>query len=231
MAHLVDQYWIVDWDLRDQTGHTQHNLPAPNMHLVIDHHRAYICTTISRSYQYDMRNQDRIIGIKFQPGVLAPVLCERGLPLLDSCLYAEEVFPQLAENDCHRIRTLQSDEAIVLALETMLPKLHLSPEAKSIRNIVAQARMAEPDCRLEELASACQIHPRRLQRLCKAYLGLSPKALVQKFRLQKAIDQLDDGIKSPSKVALDLGFSDQAHLNREIKKHSNKTPREISTNR
>lgn len=231
-VHLVvDQYWIVDWDLQGQEAHTQHNLPDPNMHLVIDHQRAYICTTITHSYQHEMKEQGRIIGVKFQPGVLTPRLKQKQLPILDCCIDAQELFPNIQTEDYHKLHALDSDREIVMTLENLLPNIEINPDVVEIKNIVEQAKSAEPGCKLNELARSCQIHPRRLQRLSKTYLGLSPKSLLQKFRLQKAVDTFDKGEKNPSKVALDLGFSDQAHLNREIKKHSNKTPREISTNR
>ncbi len=230
-THLVAQYWIVDWDLQSPKGHTQHNLPDPNMHLVIDNQRAYICTTISHSYQHEMKGQGRIIGVKFQPGVLTPILRQKQLPILDCCVYAQELFSDIQCQDYHQLFTLQSDKEIVTALESLLPEIEVNSDVMEIKHIVEQAKSAAPGCKLNDFVQACQIHPRRLQRLSKAYLGLSPKSLLQKFRLQKAVDTFDEGKKNPSKVALDLGFSDQAHLNREIKKHSNKTPKEISTNR
>jgi AraC-like DNA-binding protein len=40
LAPLIEQFWLVDWDLRGLPAHTQQNLPDPNMHLVISNQGA-----------------------------------------------------------------------------------------------------------------------------------------------------------------------------------------------
>ncbi len=54
---------------------------------------------------------------------------------------------------------------------------------------------------------------RALQRLFSRYVGVSPKWVIRRFRLQEAAEQLTRGnIVDWSRLALDLGYFDQAHF-------------------
>ena len=50
------------------------------------------------------------------------------------------------------------------------------------------------------------------------------KAFLQKLRVEKAIQELSEGKKGLSQIALDAGFSDQSHLTRAVKKALGMSP-------
>ena len=59
---------------------------------------------------------------------------------------------------------------------------------------------------------------RTLQRLFDKYVGVSPKWVVQRYRLHEAAEQLAAGsTTSQADLAIALGYSDQAHFNRDFK--------------
>lgn len=66
---------------------------------------------------------------------------------------------------------------------------------------------------------------RQLQRLFKTYVGISPKETIQRLRLIEAAEMLrtKETIDFAS-LALDLGYSDQAHLIRDFKQMTGHTP-------
>ena len=59
---------------------------------------------------------------------------------------------------------------------------------------------------------------RMLQRLFATYVGVSPKWVIQRYRLHEAAEQLASGASiSHSALALDLGYTDQAHFVHDFK--------------
>ena len=62
------------------------------------------------------------------------------------------------------------------------------------------------------------MNTRALQRLFAKYVGVSPKWVIQRYRLHEAAEQLASGAPiSHSELALTLGYSDQAHFTRDFK--------------
>ena len=71
---------------------------------------------------------------------------------------------------------------------------------------------------MEDLVDRYGMNKRTLQRLFAKYVGVSPKWVIQRYRLHEAAEQLAAGPSvSQSALALDLGYSDQAHFVRDFK--------------
>ena len=51
---LIEQFWLVSWDLEDKDSHTQKNLPDPNFHLILDNQKIKLIGPISKTYSYKM---------------------------------------------------------------------------------------------------------------------------------------------------------------------------------
>ncbi|MFI7418266.1 AraC family ligand binding domain-containing protein [Nonomuraea sp. NPDC049684] len=70
---------------------------------------------------------------------------------------------------------------------------------------------------LETLAAAVGVRPFPLLRAFKAVTGLPPHAYLTSLRVRQARRLLLEGVR-PAQVAADVGFTDQAHLNRHFKR-------------
>lgn len=79
--------------------------------------------------------------------------------------------------------------------------------------------------RVESLAAMCGISTRQLERTVKATVGLPPKLLMRILRAQAAITAMQRG---PFGLLVDLaatlGYSDQAHMNRDVQVLTGTTP-------
>ena len=62
-----------------------------------------------------------------------------------------------------------------------------------------------------------------MQRHFRNILGITPKGLEQFLRARQAVDLLQGGRPIPD-VVDDLGFADQAHLTRSLKRLTGQTP-------
>jgi len=72
--------------------------------------------------------------------------------------------------------------------------------------------------KVEDLVERYGLNVRALQRLFAKYVGVSPKWVIQRYRLHEAAEQLaSNSALSQIDLALSLGYSDQAHFNRDFK--------------
>ncbi|SEH03306.1 AraC-type DNA-binding protein [Nonomuraea solani] len=74
------------------------------------------------------------------------------------------------------------------------------------------------------LAALLNVSPYRLSRAFTRELGISLTHYRNRVRVGQALDRLEQGEASLATLAADLGFSDQAHLTRTIRRHLGHTP-------
>ena len=72
-----------------------------------------------------------------------------------------------------------------------------------------------------------ELSERTVQRHFRYVLGVTPKALRQMLRAQRAVELLRGGLPIID-VAQNLGFADQAHLTRSLKALTGQTPGAIA---
>lgn len=79
---------------------------------------------------------------------------------------------------------------------------------------------------LDELASEVGMSPSHFGRVFKETVGETPMQYVLSYRVEQAIQMLDDPSLSLGKIAFACGFADQAHFSRSFKRITGKTPRQ-----
>jgi AraC-like DNA-binding protein len=77
---------------------------------------------------------------------------------------------------------------------------------------------------LAQLANACGMSPRHLQRSFHEVSGLGPRTYWMKCRIREACARLRTGRHSVARVAFDLGFCDQSNFTRHFRRHTGVTP-------
>lgn len=113
----------------------------------------------------------------------------------------------------------------------LLPGVPASPVRSRHRRLVdhtRQALYADPARRLTSLAAELAVSPYHLSRVFHQVSGVTLGSYRARLRAQRAIDRLTRGDASAGRIAAELGFADQAHLTRTLKKQVGMTPRELS---
>jgi AraC-like DNA-binding protein len=77
--------------------------------------------------------------------------------------------------------------------------------------------------RTGELAAQFGLSERQLERRFMSWIGMSPKAVARVVRLQRIAAHFHSGL-SWAEIALETGFSDQAHMVREFRAMTGQTP-------
>ncbi|MFJ8579052.1 DUF6597 domain-containing transcriptional factor [Micromonospora sp. NPDC093277] len=90
------------------------------------------------------------------------------------------------------------------------------PLAAEATGLVEEIRADRSILRVDDFARRHAVSIRRLQRLFLDHVGVGPKWVIRRYRLQEAIEQAAAGPVDWSWVAADLGYADQAHLVREF---------------
>ncbi len=82
---------------------------------------------------------------------------------------------------------------------------------------------------MDDVVSRLHLSKRTLQRLFNQYVGVSPKWVIKRYRLHEATELLDNGgVVDWPKLALELGYFDQAHFIKDFKSIVGKTPVEYT---
>lgn len=224
---FIDYFWLVEWDLAGQAAQTQRVLPFPNAHLVFDAGSTAIHGVVRGAFVRKVEGAGRVLGVRFKPGGLRPFL---GFPLArlaDRTLPVDDVLKLGAAEAERRVLRAQDRQAMIAAAEAMLLAVlpACDPRALLAAQAVQAAAAANGPLSAQALAAQCGMEERSLQRLFSNYVGVSPKWVIQRFRLQEATWRLSrQGPADLSALAYELGFFDQAHFTRNFTKLVGQSP-------
>lgn len=142
-----------------------------------------------------------MFGIAFRPGCFRPFLAGPVATLVGRSLPATEIFGTAPERD-----TVE---------QFLRDRLRPDPTAGAVAAVVARIRRDRRITRVDAMATAEGIGVRRLQRLFHEYVGLGPKWVIRRYRLQEVTEKLG-GLVDWAALAAELGYADQAHLSRDF---------------
>ena len=105
---------------------------------------------------------------------------------------------------------------------------HLPPHDKQVEHVAAIVQGIIDERSITRVDSLVERHGsgrRALQRLFAEYVGVSPKWVINRYRLHEALERLAAG-EPPDwpTLALDLGYFDQAHFIRDFKRLVGRPP-------
>ncbi|MBM9499950.1 helix-turn-helix transcriptional regulator [Leptospira sp. 201903071] len=231
LEFFIEHHWTVEWDFRGKEPQLAETLPHPNVHLVIDRGNSRIQGIIEGKFSYLLKNFGKVWGIKFKPGAFyqfykKPIHSIRNRSIPIDSVFSVDV-PSLensilsAKNDEERLETME------LILLQNLPK----PDQNVlwIQEVIDYI-LKNPDIhKVDDLANRLRIHKRTLQRQFGRYVGVTPKWVIQRYRLHEAAERLENGEDVDGiQLALDLGYFDQAHFIKDFKTIVGKSPEQYS---
>ena len=112
--------------------------------------------------------------------------------------------------------------------DALRPLLPVDAEGDLVNRLVAYVESSSDVTRVAQVCDEFDLSERTLQRLVHRRLGLTPKWLIQRRRLQEAAERLRSCPSSLSEVAAVLGYADQPHFIRDFSKVTSMTPGEFA---
>lgn len=166
-----------------------------------------------------------VFGIGLLPRGWAALIPQPADTLADLARPLSSVFGPAADALLEEVRTADSDEVCIAALNRFLLE-RLQPLDPAVEHFITLAddwltRSASPQ--IEDLVSACGVSQRSLERLCRRYYGAGPKLFARKYRALAAAVRIGTG-EAGDWTEVSEGFYDQAHFIREFKYFVGKTP-------
>jgi AraC-like DNA-binding protein len=225
LAPFIEHYWIVRWDLR--TPHVAETVPHPSVHMVLEAGRAEIVGIMRSRFSRVLEGRGRVVGTKFLPGAFRPFVTHPVSRLTDRRVPVADVFGTGALRLGERALRHDDDFRSIAVIESfLLARRPVCDDAMALAGRAAARIAQDRDLkRVDELARELGTTVRGLQRLFAEYIGASPKWVIRRYRLLDAVERVASGVAIHwPDLALDLGYSDQAHFIRDFKKLIGTTP-------
>ncbi|MCP3138643.1 helix-turn-helix domain-containing protein [Pyxidicoccus xibeiensis] len=188
LEHYVQHFWSVRWDLRDEAPVVAETLSHPCVHLVFEQGKGRVVGVPRRRFRQRLQGQDRVFGIKFRPATFQPLLRAPVSSITDRMLGLRTVFG--ARSDALRRAILGEPDprrCAALAEDFLRGRLPPLPEPLARLRDVVERLASDPDItRVEQVVALTGLEPRKLQRRFDAAVGVSPKWVIQRYRLHEA---------------------------------------------
>jgi AraC-like DNA-binding protein len=230
LAPYIAHFWTVRWDLRGQPAFLVETLPHPCVHLLFERGRAEVAGLSTRLFRRRLQGKARVFGVKFRPAAFHPVFGAPVSRLRDHVRSLSSVLGKesdalkhaiLGESDVRRCVGLAED-----FLRQRLPPM--PPATAHLRDLVERLAVDQTITSVEQAAALAGLDVRSLQRRFSACVGMSPKWVIQRYRLHEAAQQLAQGSPDFASLALRLGYFDQPHFIRSFKALTGRAPGQLA---
>jgi AraC-like DNA-binding protein len=219
LAALVERHWLVSWALPPGRAGSVTLLPHPCVNLVLDGGALSIAGVGTQQFTYQYRGTGWVFGAKFRPGAFLPFLGRPVAELTDRTVPAERLWGADAAALARELAAPEPAEALVGAVERfLLARLPApDPQVELVGRIVRALLHDRTITRVDDVRARFGIGPRRLQRLFRRYVGVSPRWVLRRYRLHEAAAVLAEDHRRPwAEVAAELGYFDQSHFIRDF---------------
>jgi AraC-like DNA-binding protein len=170
---------------------------------------------------------DILWGVKF-----SPALCEKILrcdpkdiptqPILD-----DRLLPHLTTNLSDKLIKCNSFKESILIFEEKLQNLEIKKAEVDVK-IADAVKLIEDykgEAKISEIAKAVDLSTRQLERRFRKNSGLTPKQFSRVCRFRATAINLIETDMNWANRAAELGFTDQAHLTRELSSLTGRSPK------
>ncbi len=225
LAPFVEHFWTVEWN--EPAPSVRQVLPHPSVQMVLEAGASRVAGVHRGRFLTTLEGRGRVLGTKFLPGGFRPFLGRPVSTITGRSLLLEEVFGSTAENLESRALALLEPAAAFEVVEEFLRARNPRPDDAigRIGRLIERATTDREITRVEQLVHQSGVGLRALQRLFGDYVGVSPKWVIQRYRLHEAAERIarEPGVDGAS-LAAELGYADQAHFIRDFKRLVGRTP-------
>ena len=227
LSSFVENFWIVEWDLRGREPHVQKTLPYPCVNLVFDAGQTAIFGVMRGAFERRLEGAGRALGVRFRPGGFRGVLGGPVMTITDRTVAPSSVYEFDADAAEAEVLGAADDLGMMRAAEGFLRTRIPEPDetVSLVHGIVERIANDRTLNRVDELAAQVSLGERALQRLFNDYVGVAPKWVIRRSRLHDAAARLASAEEvNLTHLAAELGYSDQAHFARDFKALVGRSP-------
>jgi AraC-like DNA-binding protein len=235
LSELVSSIWLYEGEApchdRDR------RLPTGGVDLVVSLRDrsaspgVVVSGPFTHAFVLDTAEQRDTLGVAFKVGGAAALL---GLPLdelFNLHVPLAELWRSGASELRERVLAAPTPEARLEAAERMLSArlARVSrPPHPAVGCAATRIDATPARWRIAELSETLGLSTRRFEQIFRADVGMTPKAYQRLQRFRRALDRIEDATRVGwAGFAQDCGYYDQAHLNRDFREFSGRSPTEL----
>lgn len=237
LGDLARRFWIPVWDVPPGRDSQQQVLQYPVCLIVVSDTYARFYGVVSGLSTTVLSGRGWAVGLMLQPAAghlltRAPVreMTDRFVDL--SSLATMEgggltggIREAMSPDPESPAAQAEARDLVEAALTHLLP---VDEEGLLVNAIVEDVETSPELLRVDDLCARFDVSERTLQRLLHKRIGLGPKWLIRRRRLQEAADRLRDSDADLAGIAAELGYADQAHFTRDFRLATGLTPGEFA---
>lgn len=172
-----------------------------------------------------MEGRVDLLGVRFRPGGAAAFLPLPLVEITDAVVPLEEAWGGAAGELEARVAETGGAERLRLVEEALRRRAAGRAAHPAVARASALIARSHGAVAVEALAAATGTSRRHLERLFAEQVGLSPKAAARVARFRRLCEQLRARPRAGwSRLALECGYHDQAHMIREFRGFAGLTP-------
>jgi AraC-like DNA-binding protein len=237
LVDLARRFWIPVWDVPEGRDSVQRVLQYPVCLIVVSDTYTRFYGVVSGLSHTMLTGRGWAVGVMLQPaaghlltGEPVRSMTDRSVdlttvPAIDGAALTRDVRSAMRPDPTPPDAQGQAREVVE---DTLRPLLPVDDEGLLVNAIVEDVETSPELLRVDDLCARFDIGERTLQRLLHKRIGLGPKWLIRRRRLQEAADRLRDSDAELAGIAVDLGYADQAHFTRDFRKATGLTPGEFA---
>jgi AraC-like DNA-binding protein len=218
LGGMVDYLWWVSWETPEP--YAQDVAPRPVVHLAAEIHegepRLLVHGVPTERFERKLSGAGRTVAAAFRPGGFRPFVAVDVATLTDRIVPVDRLFgvddrPVAAD----LLDPAIEPEAAAGRLAGWLVALDPTPDPhlEQLASLVERVERDPSLRRAEQLADLAGVSLRTLQRRFRSYVGVSPKWVVQRYRLLDVLEQVHGREDVDwATLADELGYADQSHL-------------------
>jgi AraC-like DNA-binding protein len=195
--------------------------------MVLERRRSEVVGVMRGRFSTTLEGAGRVIGTKFRPGAFRAFVDQPVVAFSDRRWPLRTVFGTAAGSFDAEALAHDEDTAAIAVIESFLRSLRPAFTAPMELAGRITARIAEDRriTKVDQLVDEFAMNTRQLQRLFREHVGVTPKWVIQRYRLIEAAERLAaDAAADFATLALDLGYADQAHFIRDFKQLVGRPP-------
>lgn len=235
LAGLAQRFWIPVWSVEPGREATQRVLQYPCGLVVVTPDYARLYGVVAGLSTTTLTGDGWAVGVMLEPAggflVVGRSMAEfrdRHMDLAEVWGDADAVVTAVRAA-MQRPRLPAAHTRAMAALTAALGRFGpIDDEGVLINEVVACVEGDPRVVRVAQLGERFGLSERALQRLTRRRVGLSPKWLIQRRRLQEASVRLRERPGSLADIAADLGYADQPHFTRDFRTVTGMTPGEFA---
>ncbi len=217
LNQLVASLWTVTWDLAPGESYTAQTLPYPCVNLSVTSTEADVTGLTRRRYERHLTGRGYAVGARFRPGCFRPFIDGPVSRLTDRHRPISEVLGRDTGELRRQVQDRSNPADRVQDLAAFLVEGWPEPDPTALRlaEVVGTVARDRLITRVGQVAELAELSVRSLQRTFAEYVGAGPKWVIQRCRLHEVAARIAAAEAIDwAELAIELGFTDQAHLTR-----------------